>query len=94
MSKQVERRADIIDAIAAHTYGERSREQALKRAAPYVDRLLAYFDEHEPKVALAIREGIPDSVPDDVIRYGLIEADQTHLYGTETWLIGNAETDD
>lgn len=35
------------------------------------DRLLAYFDEYEPKLALAIREGIPKSVPEDVIRYGL-----------------------
>ena len=35
------------------------------------DYFLSYFDEHEPKLALAIREGIPESVPEDVIRYGV-----------------------
>jgi hypothetical protein len=43
--------------------------------------LMVYFNEHEPKVALAIREGIPASVPEDAIRYGV-----QHLPGP--WIDG------
>lgn len=62
--------------IPQERYNELTDAMALVMSDPYgcgtaFEGLLAYLEETAPKVALAIKFDIPDSVPEEVIRYGL-----------------------
>lgn len=70
----------VLDRTTDPIVGESDPMQTV--AAHVINKVLEHFEETDPKVALAIREGIPETVPEDVIRYGLRGFD-AHGYATE-----------
>jgi hypothetical protein len=64
-----ERREAQARGMSAGVYG--LSPSSIKRAVPYLDRLLAWLDEHQPTTAHLMRNGDPeDEVTAKIIREG------------------------
>lgn len=91
MTTPEERREGQIGVMRDHMAGwpvmnSEAYRETTNQATVALNALLAHLDETDPKVAHALRYGIPDSVPMEVIEHGLreVKTEDSWLFHPQT----------